>query len=147
MPQYVYYTLCRICHEVNAPDPPGICTRCQQKREISTTVPPLIRRPHPQACRKTKRLATRSGALPWQYAPEPGVLCRLSFKAWHITIRRDKETRKFWYEISDGKESEYRRGIDELVFARIRSVRHLARMLGVDAAQLMEEMIDGKQKK
>lgn len=142
MPQYVYYCLCRICREVNTPDPPGICPKCQAKirRPGSANVPPMLRRPPAQSHYQTRRRAAKTGALPWQYAPEPGVFCRLCFGKWRISIRRDRTTRKFWYEITNGKESSYRRGIDELVSARIRSVRHLARMLNEYADELMKEI-------
>ena len=139
MPQYVYYCLCRICHEVNTPDPPGICSKCQHRQKMTHRPSPLIRPPE-RSHYQTRRRAAKTGALPWQYAPEPGIFCRLLYEKWRITIRRDRVTRKFWYEIADGKESEYRRGIDNLASARIRSVRHLARMLNKNADDLMEEI-------
>lgn len=145
MPQkkYVYYTLCRICHLVNVPDPPGICSCCLRK-----TPPRDDFHAKPESCFRTKRNAAKCGTLPWKYRGKrkDKEMCFLSFRGYYISVQRQSD-RRFCYIVGNKKESVFRKNISELTFARTRSVRHLAKILNMDFDELVQTIKAESQRK
>lgn len=139
---YVYYTLCRKCQVVNVPDPPGLCSCCARK-----TAPHDNYRPQKNADYRTKRDAGKSGALPWVYRTrrDDREMCHLKYGNWEISVQR-QENRKFCYIVGCKEFSVFRRNITELVFARTRSVRHLARILNMTFDELYSKIIESTPK-
>lgn len=140
--RYVYYTLCRICRAVNVPDPPGICACCARK-----VTPHDNYHPKPNADYRTKRDAYKSGALPWEYRKrsDDKEMCHLKYGKWEISIQRQVD-RKFCYIVGCRDFSVFRKNITELVFARTRAVRHLARILNISFDELYNKIIESTPK-
>jgi hypothetical protein len=134
--KYVYYVLCRKCHAVNVADPPGVCSKCLRNE------PPRDNfRPKKNADYRTKLYANKCGALPWVYRGrrEDKELCFLQYGKWEISVQR-QPNRLFCYIVKSKDFSVFRKNITELVFARTRSVRHLARILDIPFNELCDRI-------
>ena len=140
---YVYYSLCRKCGAVNTPDPPGICaswSRKEPKRPVF-----FVR---PNSNYRTKRNSAKCGALPWVYDHRllsGREICFLRYKNYYISIQK-MSGEKFCYFIGDGENMYLRRKIPELVSARTRSIKHLARLTGNTFDELIRKIKDEEEK-
>jgi hypothetical protein len=94
---------------------------------------------------ETKRFAYKCGALPWKHRTDAAdkELCRLEYKGYFISIQRQPD-RKFCYIVGNRQETVLRQNITELVFARTRGVRHLAKMLNMTFDELVKNIKEGK---
>jgi hypothetical protein len=135
--------LCRRCHSVNVPDPPGLCSLCL--RQTSLNRPRDNYRPKPTADLKTRRNSYKCGALPWRYRGknEDHEMCYLEYNGYFISVQR-QENRKFCYVVGNKKETVTRQNITELTFARTRGVRHLAKILNLTFDELINQIKEGK---
>jgi hypothetical protein len=141
---YTYYILCRKCCKVNVPETPGLCPGCAKNNDR----PRDNYRPKATADIKTKRWANKCGALPWVYRSkrEDHEMCHLTYGKYFISVRR-QEDRKFCYIVGDKEETVMRENITELVFARTRSVRHLAKILNMSFEELCNEIMSSSKGK
>lgn len=135
-PKYVYYILCKKCRKVNVPDDPGYCPSCLQKEKPHDNY-----HPKPTADYRTKKYAAKCGGLPWIYRGrrEDKEMCHLRYENWEISVQRQKN-RMFCYIVGNKEFSVFRKNITELVFARTRSVRHLAKLLNMSFDELCEKI-------
>jgi hypothetical protein len=141
-PNYTYYVLCRRCHSVNVPAEKGLCSSCAKK---SDNIPHDNYRPRPDANKQVKRDACKCGALPWRYRGkrEDKEMCHLEYSGYFISVQRQPD-RRFCYIVGNKKETVFRKNITELVFARNRAVRHLAKILGITFNELCEKIKKGE---
>lgn len=143
LPNYVYYILCKKCHKVNVPHIPGYCSSCLKKEKPRDNY-----HPKPTADYRTKKYAAKCGSLPWVYRnrQEDKEMCHLRYGNWEISVQR-QENRMFCYIVGCKEFSVFRKNITELVFARTRSVRHLAKLLNIPFDELCNKIKETTPKK
>jgi hypothetical protein len=64
-------------------------------------------------------------------------MCHLSYSGYQISIWRDPQTRQFCFQAGNKEKNVIRKNIPELVFARTRSVRALAKIMGISFNDLI----------
>ncbi len=134
--KYVVYTLCRKCHSVNVPENQNYCSKCQKD------IKPVDNyHPAKNANYRTKKQAAQCGALPWVYRERSSskILCSLKYRDYEISIWKDIN-RTFCFYAGNKEKNVIRKHISELVFARTRSVRALAKIMGLTFDELVNQI-------
>lgn len=134
--KYVVYALCRKCHSVNVPESQMYCSKCQKKSR-----PVDNYRPAENANYRTKKQAAQCGALPWVYRENISSkeLCYLKYLDYEISLWRSAD-RTFCFYVGNKEKNVIRKNISELVFARTRSVRALAKIMGLTFDELVSQI-------
>lgn len=134
--KYVVYTLCRKCHSVNVPETQIYCSKCQNGAKPTDNYHPAK-----NANYRTKKQAAQCGGLPWVYRDNRSdrELCHLKYLDYEISIRKDVD-RTFYFYAGNKEKNVIRKHISELVFARTRSVRALAKIMGLTFDELINQI-------
>lgn len=134
--KYVVYTLCRKCHSVNVPENQGYCSKCQKDIKPADNYHPAK-----NANYRTKKQAAQCGALPWVYRDNRSdrELCHLQYLSYEISIRKDID-RTFYFYAGNKEKNVIRKHIPELAFARTRSIRALAKIMGLTFDELVNQI-------
>ena len=134
--KYVVYALCRKCHSVNVPETQVYCSKCQKNAKPADNY-----RTSDKANYRTKKQAAQCGALPWVYRERSSskILCSLKYRDYEIFIWKDID-RTFCFYAGNKKKNVIRKHISQLVFARTRSVRALAKIMGLTFDELVNQI-------
>ena len=134
--KYVVYTLCRKCHSVNVPETQMYCSKCRKDVKPADNY-----RPADNANYRTKKQAAQCGALPWVYRDNISrkELCYLKYLDYEVSIWRSPD-RTFCFYAGNKEKNIIRKHITELVFARTRSIRALAKIMGLTFDELVSQI-------
>lgn len=134
--KYVVYSLCRKCHSVNVPESQVFCSKCQKDLRPADNY-----RPDKNANYRTKKYAAQCGSLPWQYRSNVSSreFCYLKYLDYEISIWKSTD-RTFCFYAGNKEKNVIRKHISQLVFARTRSIRALARIIGITFDDLISRI-------
>lgn len=141
--KYVVYALCRKCKAVNVPENEIFCASCKRK-----ALPIDNYHTSPKANYRTKKCAAQCGALPWIYRRKQNdnEMCYLKYLNYEISVFRSQD-RTFSFYAGNTEKNVVRKHIPELVFARTRSVRALAKIIGITFDELVAKIKESSNKK
>ena len=140
MQKVTFFSKCARCHTVYVPADQVYCYRCERLRLNQLQPrPPVSFRGAP----RTVRFRLKAASLPWEYNLNELVKARLV--AADHTVYIGLRNNAYTYEIHhDGNIVAQFSRLPDLDAARSRSVRHLARLLGLPLPEFVAGLKAGK---